>query len=202
MVCANCDAIPNKEPFKKCAKCRHAAYCSKECQKKHWPVHKTVCKSAPKELCSQKTAAVVSLSSSFVTVKATTQHPMGGTELCINPYMDPDGSVVVRPVGMFQLSSDAVPMVIKIQGSEDDLIKKNTFLQFYNENRSVSGWIQAAMNTTREFKDAYTLICDTIMQFGDAGRFGGRKGYFEVVVQRNMEVKANCGNLVAENIEW
>ena len=49
MVCAYCDAIANKEPYKKCAKCRHAAYCSKDCQKKHWPVHKAVCKSAPKE---------------------------------------------------------------------------------------------------------------------------------------------------------
>ena len=204
MVCAKCNAIANKEPFKKCAKCRCAAYCSKECQKEHWPVHKTVCKSAPKELCSQKTTAVVSLSSSVVTVKATTQDPkctsMEGTR--INTYMDPDGRMVVRPVGMFQLSSDAVLMVIKIQGSEDALIKKNTFLQFYNENRSVSGWIQAAMNTTGEFKDAYTLICDTIMQFGDAGRWGGKKGYFNAVVQRNMEVKVNCGNLVAENIEW
>ena len=83
--------------------------------------------------------------------------------------MGPDGKmVIVDPVDVFPLSSDAVPMVIKIQGNEDDLIKKNTCLQFYNEDQSVSGWIQASMNTTGEFKDAYTLICDTIMQFGDA----------------------------------
>ena len=209
MVCANCKAISNKEYFKKCAKCRSAAYCSKDCQIKHWPVHKTVCKSAPKESCSQKTKAGAS---SFVTVKATTQNPfkaectsMSGTVLSINKYMGPDGSVVDRigdPVGVFHLSSDAVPMVIKIQGSEDGLIKKNTHLMFYNENRSVSGWIHAAMNTMGEFKDAYTLICDTIMQRGDAGRLGGKKGYFQAVVQRNMEVKVDCGNLVAENIEW
>ena len=206
MVCAYCDAIANKESYKKCAKCRHAAYCSKECQIMHWPVHKTVCKSAPKESCSQKTKAGAA---SFVTVKATTQNPfntkcasMNGTVLT---YVCPDGSVVDRigePVGVFQLSSDAVPMVIKIQGSEDDLIMKNTFILFYNENRSVSGWIQAAMNATGEFKDAYTLICDTIMQRGDAGRLSGKKGYFNAVVQRNMEVKVNCENLVAENIEW
>ena len=209
MVCAYCKAIANKEDFKKCAKCRSAAYCSKDCQKKHWPVHKTVCKSAPKESCSQKTKAGAS---SFVTVKATTQNPfkaectsMSGIVLSINKYMGPDGSVVDRigdPVGVFHLSSDAVPMVIKIQGSEDGLIKKNTHLMFYNENRSVSGWIHAAMNTTGEFKDAYTLICDTIMQRGDAGRLGGKKGYFNAVVHRNMEVKVDCGNLVAENIEW
>jgi hypothetical protein len=117
--------------------------------------------------------------------------------------MGPDGSVRIEdPVGVFQLSSDAVPMVIKIQGSEDGLIKKNTHLMFYNENRSVSGWIHAAMNTMGEFKDAYTLTCDTIMQHGDAGRWGGKKGYFQAVVQRDMEVKVNCGDLVAEKIEW
>ena len=204
MVCAYCNTIANKESYKKCAKCRHAAYCSKECQIKHWPVHKTVCKSAPKESCSQKRKAGAS---SFVTVKATTQNPfkakctsMSGTVL---RYVGPDGSVRIGdPVGVFRLSSDAVSMVIKIQGSEDDLITKNTFLLFYNENRSVSGWIQAAMNATGEFKDAYTHICDTIMQCGDAGRVSGKKGYFNAVVQRNMEVKVNCGNLVAENIEW
>ena len=209
MVCANCNDIANKEPFKKCAKCKRAAYYSKECQKKHWPVHKTVCKSAPKESCSKKTKPMVSLSSSFVTVKATTQHPLEakhmptrGTHLCIDIYMSPNGRLVMDPESVFQLSNDAMPMVIKIQGSEDDLIKKITHLEFYNENRSVRGWIHAAMNATGEFKDAYTLICDTIMQFGDAGRLSGKKGYFEVVVQRNMEVKVNCGNLVAENIEW
>eukprot|EP00731_Ephydatia_muelleri_P023722 Em0015g1305a len=206
MVCAYCNAIANKEPYKKCAKCKHAAYCSKECQIKHWPVHKAVCKSAPKESCSQKRKAGAS---SFVTVKATTQNPFKAmctsTSVTVLTYVGPDGSEVNRigdPVGVLQLSSDAVPMVIKIQGNEDGLITKNTFLQFYNENRSVSGWIQAAMNTTGEFKDAYTLICDTIMQRGDAGRVSGKKGYFNAVVQRNMEVKVNCGNLVAENIEW
>ena len=197
MMCANCDAMAKNMHFMKCAACRRVAYCSKECQIKHWPVHKTVCKSAPMESCGKKTKKAVSLSSSFVSVKATTQYPLevkrmsrrgtNDTYMCLNRYVGPDGSVViVDPVGMFRLSSDAVPMVIKIQGNEDALIKKNTFLQFYNEDRSVSGWIQASMNTTGEFKDAYTLICDTIMQFGDAGRFGGKKGYFDAVVQSRV----------------
>ena len=209
MMCANCNAMATK----KCASCKLVVYCSKECQKKHWPVHKTVCKIAPMESCSKKTKKAVSPSSSFVSVKATTQHSLeakytsrrgtNDTHMFLNTFMDPRGSVViVDPVNVFQLSSDAVPMVIKIQGNEDALIKKNTFLQFYNEDRSVSGWIQASMNITGEFKDAFTLICDTIMQFGDPGRLGGMKGYFDAVVQRDMVVKVNCGNLVAGNIEW
>ena len=204
MMCANCDTMAKNLHFKKCAACKRVAYCSKECQKKHWRVHKTECKSAPMESCSKKTKKAVSLSSSFVSVKATTQDPLEakpsrrGTNNTLNVGLD--GSVVTGigdPVGMFRLSSDAVPMVIKIQGIGDALIKKNTFLQFYNKDQSVSGWIQASMNTTGEFKDAYTLICDTIMQFGDVGQPGGMKGYFEAVVQRDMEVKVNCGNLVA-----
>ena len=75
LVCSYCNTIAIREYFKKCAKCKRAAYCSKECQKKHWLVHKSVCKSAPKESCSQKTNAGPSLFSSFVTVKATTQYP-------------------------------------------------------------------------------------------------------------------------------
>ena len=75
LVCSYCNVIAIREYFKKCAKCRHAAYCSIECQKKHWPVHKTVCKSASIESCSQKTKAGPSLFSSFFTMKPTTQNP-------------------------------------------------------------------------------------------------------------------------------
>ena len=212
-VCSNCDAIIIHKHLMKCAACKCAAYCSRECQEKHWPVHKTVCKCADTKSHSKETNAVVSLSSSFVSVKATTQHSLEAERISrrctgdahIGTSEVSDSSVMTRivdPVGVLQLSSDVVPVVIKIYGSEDDLIKKDTFLQFCNEDRSVSGWIVASMNTTGEFKDAYTLICDTIMQFGDAGRLGGKKGYFEAVIQRNMEVKVNCGNLVTENIEW
>ena len=62
MICANCDAMASNTHLRKCAACKRVAYCSKECQKKHWPVHKTVCKSAPMESCSKKTKKAVSLS--------------------------------------------------------------------------------------------------------------------------------------------
>ena len=67
-VCSYCNAIAIRDYFKKCAECRRAAYCSKECQR---PVHKAVCKSAPKESCSQKMKAGASL----ISLKATTQNP-------------------------------------------------------------------------------------------------------------------------------
>lgn len=30
-------------PYKFCSKCRVTRYCSPECQKKHWPTHRTLC---------------------------------------------------------------------------------------------------------------------------------------------------------------
>lgn len=43
IICATrCDA--------KCQKCRMVYYCSQECQKKHWPLHKKTCKPASGEL--------------------------------------------------------------------------------------------------------------------------------------------------------
>ena len=30
-----------------CNRCRHSLYCSRECQKAHWPMHKLVCKAPP-----------------------------------------------------------------------------------------------------------------------------------------------------------
>ena len=70
LVCSYCNAIAIRDYFKKCAECRRAAYCSKECQKKHWPVHKAVCKSAPKESCSWKMKAGASL----ISLKKDTKH--------------------------------------------------------------------------------------------------------------------------------
>ena len=44
-ACANC-AKPLHKSYK-CARCHdaglHARYCNKECQRKHWPMHKAVC---------------------------------------------------------------------------------------------------------------------------------------------------------------
>ena len=39
--CYNCDK--EMETTKQCANCQHAAYCSKDCQKKHWSKHKPNC---------------------------------------------------------------------------------------------------------------------------------------------------------------
>jgi MYND finger/Ankyrin repeats (3 copies)/Ankyrin repeat len=45
-VCAKCGAIEAKS---KCSRCLRVCYCSKQCQEKHWPLHKKICKTdAPK----------------------------------------------------------------------------------------------------------------------------------------------------------
>ncbi|KAJ7608567.1 hypothetical protein FB45DRAFT_806248 [Roridomyces roridus] len=40
-ACTNCHKL--KENVRRCAKCKEAWYCSKECQKQHWPAHKVFC---------------------------------------------------------------------------------------------------------------------------------------------------------------
>jgi hypothetical protein len=42
--CNKCNVKePKDEKFLKCGRCEAVVYCTKECQKNDWPVHKTVC---------------------------------------------------------------------------------------------------------------------------------------------------------------
>ncbi|KAJ7617292.1 hypothetical protein FB45DRAFT_933833 [Roridomyces roridus] len=41
--CNHCNKSPGKKPFPVCAGCKEASFCSTECQKKAWPLHKTFC---------------------------------------------------------------------------------------------------------------------------------------------------------------
>ena len=43
-ACAYCMAHEGNLKLRKCAQCRAVVYCSAECQKKHWKVHKQQCK--------------------------------------------------------------------------------------------------------------------------------------------------------------
>jgi len=42
--CLHC--LKKVEGSSRCSKCRTALYCSRECQLKHWPVHKNVCQNS------------------------------------------------------------------------------------------------------------------------------------------------------------
>ena len=43
--CANCaSTAPVGKPYQRCAGCKQASYCSKDCQKEHWKQHKRTCK--------------------------------------------------------------------------------------------------------------------------------------------------------------
>ena len=45
-VCGKCGAGEGKDgaALLSCGKCKKRKYCGKECQKKHWALHKKVCK--------------------------------------------------------------------------------------------------------------------------------------------------------------
>ncbi|KAJ7664412.1 hypothetical protein DFH06DRAFT_323106 [Mycena polygramma] len=42
LVCTNC--VKTDVDMRRCSKCKRVCYCSKECQVKHWPDHKSWCK--------------------------------------------------------------------------------------------------------------------------------------------------------------
>ncbi|KAG9696218.1 hypothetical protein KCU95_g4420, partial [Aureobasidium melanogenum] len=43
--CANCASVaPAGSPYQRCAGCKQAFYCSKDCQKTHWKQHKAFCR--------------------------------------------------------------------------------------------------------------------------------------------------------------
>jgi hypothetical protein len=41
-ACAGCDKLQETK-MQLCARCRRARFCSADCQRKHWPVHKPNC---------------------------------------------------------------------------------------------------------------------------------------------------------------
>lgn len=49
-VCVNClkDVDPKKGPIKRCARCKIASYCSKECQMADWKRHRVECTELPR----------------------------------------------------------------------------------------------------------------------------------------------------------
>jgi hypothetical protein len=51
-----CQNASDSKTLSECSACRQARYCSRECQKAHWPNHKEQCKAARKALEAQEAA--------------------------------------------------------------------------------------------------------------------------------------------------
>jgi hypothetical protein len=55
-ACACCGTLPKASingKLLQCSRCTLVRYCGKDCQKAHWPVHKSACKAWRVELCRQ-----------------------------------------------------------------------------------------------------------------------------------------------------
>jgi len=51
-ACGQCGIIPDK--LRSCSRCKSVNYCNSECQHKHWPTHKQVCRAPQIVVCSRK----------------------------------------------------------------------------------------------------------------------------------------------------
>ena len=51
-ICVCC--LKKVEGSSRCSKCRTALYCNRDCQEKHWPVHKNVCRDSNAEDSDEK----------------------------------------------------------------------------------------------------------------------------------------------------
>ena len=47
-ICANCGPDKDRKILKDCQRCKYVQYCSRECQKAHWPEHKLACETCVK----------------------------------------------------------------------------------------------------------------------------------------------------------
>ncbi|KAJ5046771.1 uncharacterized protein L3040_003998 [Drepanopeziza brunnea f. sp. 'multigermtubi'] len=80
-----CTICQNPDSSKRCSACKVTRYCSHECQKKGWPLHKPVCKflqnhppdSEPQEIEGVK---IHSPHTRYESVKLSSKHPVFGTK--------------------------------------------------------------------------------------------------------------------------
>ncbi|KJA19000.1 hypothetical protein HYPSUDRAFT_217856 [Hypholoma sublateritium FD-334 SS-4] len=48
--CSQCTTASEMANLQRCGKCKSAWYCSKDCQKKHWPIHKVGCRETSSDI--------------------------------------------------------------------------------------------------------------------------------------------------------
>jgi len=81
--CESCESALAPGASKKCARCKHSAYCGIECQKKAWPEHKIRCDQVVKwkeECASNGTASAVKANERLAARLASAINSLNATE--------------------------------------------------------------------------------------------------------------------------
>jgi hypothetical protein len=140
------------KPFKACGICKTMVYCSKACQKKHWPQHKVQCKSFATEIEVGPNGSGLSSKKiqdwkfrnaalGYISIIATTPANASTEILIMHVYFDK----AADSINMFQIESDSV---ISIPLTQADELMKN-FRYSGMDKKSFS----AALNETIEATD-------------------------------------------------
>ncbi|KAJ6505753.1 hypothetical protein C8R47DRAFT_1102344, partial [Mycena vitilis] len=83
-ACAVCGALA--QDLRRCGKCKHASYCSKECQKADWPTHKTACSAADSGVNMMRVAQTLD-ASTFLTMQLQGAF-VAAFDLLRDPHLD------------------------------------------------------------------------------------------------------------------
>lgn len=160
-VCPGC----GREATLNCSRCSKQKYCSRDCQKGHWPMHRKICTPKKKTASSNETP-----SGRTASVNISQTGVPSGMHSSIFSLRNPTGSASVRNESNAAVSAPEGVFAIKIQVGMFGFSQ----MQVYNRTRSFQCSIF-------EGNCAQAREIDSIIRRN--GEAGGLKGYFNATIR-------------------